>query len=98
MIFFYITYAIAWFLLFAMPDYPLIAASNSSTYPIPLSTFCILYIIVGGWWWLRQHKEHPIIGPIYTVVNAFFIVLFATLLFGYAKEKMKDEFKDWTGK
>lgn len=93
MIFFYITYFIAILLGIYFPDYPVLAGS-ATTDSIPLSTFCLLYIIGGGYWWLSKHKDHPIIGPIYYVVQMFFIVLFATLLLGYAKKSIKDWWKE----
>lgn len=89
MIIFYATYALAWILLFVAPDVPILEGS-ATTNPIPLSTFCLLYIIGGGYWWLRHHRNHPIIGPIYRIVQMFFIVLFATLFANYAKKEIKE--------
>jgi hypothetical protein len=97
MILFYFTYVLAILLGIFCPDYTVLDGSGT-TEPIPMITFVMLYLIGGGFWWLRYYRDHPVIGPIYNVVKLFFIVLFATLMYGFVKEKVKDEFKEWTGK
>ena len=93
MVFFYITYALAWLLLFIAPDL-IVLPGEATTDPITLSTFCVLYIMGGGYWWLRKYKHHPIIGPVYTVVNLFFMVLFAILMGNYIKKEIKEWWKN----
>jgi len=97
MIIFYITYITAIFLAIFCPEY-IVDKGSGYNEPLTLGTLCLLYIVVGGVWWMRKYRHHPVIGPIYYVVKMFFIVLFATLMYGFVKEKMKDEVRDWIGK
>lgn len=92
MIFFYITYALAIILAVVSPD-TVILQGSPTTENVTLETFCIVYLIGGGYWWLSQHKNHPIIGPIYQIVKLFFIVLFATLMANYLKKEIKEWWK-----
>lgn len=89
MIFFYTTYIIAIVLGMFCSDYQLTSGSVGSD-PITLGTLCFLYIVIGGWWWLRKHQDNPIIGPIYNLVNMFFMVLFAILMLGFIKKEIKE--------
>lgn len=89
MIIFYITYFVAIFCAIFYPDY-IISNSNPYADPITLGIFCWVYIVIGGVWWLRHYRHHPIIGPIYTMVELFFIILFATLFANYAKKEIKE--------
>ena len=89
MIIFYITYFAAIFCAIFYPDY-IIDNSNPYADPITLGIFCWVYIVIGGVWWLRQYRHHPIIGPIYRIVGLFFIVLFAILFANYAKKEIKE--------
>ena len=89
MIIFYITYFIAIFCAIFCPGY-IVDPGSGNTEPLTLGMFCWLYIVFGGYWWLKQHKDNPIIGPIYRVVQAFFIVLFVTLFANYAKKEIKE--------
>ena len=92
MIFFYITYAIAILLAVFCPDY-VVDPGSGTTEPLTLGTFCGLYLVIAGVWWLRKNQNHPIIGPIYYIVKMFFIVLFATLMAGYIKKEVKEWWK-----
>lgn len=89
MIIFYVTYAIAIFCAIFCPDF-IVLDGSETTEPIRMVTFCWLYIIGGGYWWLGKHKDHPFFGPIYHVVRMFFIVLFITLFANYAKKEIKE--------
>ena len=88
MIFFYITYITAIVLGIFCSDYQLTSGSVGSN-PITLGTVCFLYIVIGGYWWLSRHKDHPVIGPIFHIIKMFFVVLFATLFVNYAKKEVK---------
>jgi hypothetical protein len=89
MIIFYITYIAAILLGIFCPNI-IVLNGSETTEPIMMSTFCLLYVIIGGFWWLSKHKDHPIIGPIYHVIKLFFIVLFSTLMIGFAKKEIKE--------
>lgn len=92
MIFLYLTYVLAILLGIFCPDY-IIDKGSVGAEPLTLGTICTLYLIVGGFWWLRKYKHHPIIGPVYQIVRLFFIVLFATLMANYIKKEVKEWWK-----
>lgn len=89
MIIFYITYAMAILMAIIHPDY-VVEKGGIGADDLTLGPLCWLYIVIGGVWWLRHYRHHPIIGPIYRVVELFFIVLFATLFANYAKKEIKE--------
>lgn len=89
MIIFYVTYAITILLVIFCPDY-ILEPGDIGTNPITIGDLGGLLLVIGGVWWLRHYRHHPIIGPIYYVVKMFFIVLFATLFVNYAKKEVKE--------
>ena len=92
MVFFYLSYVVAILLGIFCPDYPLTSGSVGSD-PITIGTVTFLYCLIGGYWWLRKYKDHPVIGPVYHIVRLFFIVLFATLMANYVKKEIKEWWK-----
>jgi hypothetical protein len=94
---FCITYIIAIFGLIFYPDI-ILDQGGVGAEPLTLGYACGFYLFVGGILFLRHYRDNPIIGPIYNVVKLFFIVLFATLMYGFIKQKFKEEYKEWTGK
>ena len=93
MIIFYITYITAIFLGIFYPNY-IVLEGSLTTEPVRMITFVWLYLIVGAYWWLGRHKNHPIFGPIYYILQAFFIVLLGTLFINYAKKELKQWWKE----
>lgn len=93
MIIFYITYIIAILLGIFCPN-QIVLDGSETTEPVRMITFVWLFCIAGGYFWLRHYRNNPVIGPIYRIVQAFFIVLFATLFANYAKKEIKRWWKE----
>ena len=93
MIIFYITYIAAIFAAVFCPNALIWHSHSVGGDDINLALFCWMYIAIGGFWWLGRHKNSSIIGPIYRIIQAFFIVLFATLFANYAKKEIKEWWK-----
>lgn len=90
---FYLSYLIACLLLFFCPKVVIIKG-DVGTNPTLLSDLITFYIIIGAYWWLRKHKEHPVIGQIYRALNLLFAMLFVTLLGNYVKKSVKEWWKE----
>lgn len=93
MAFFYLTYVIAILIYLISPDVVIFEGGVGSS-DVTLVDFSIMYMVFGGYFWLSQHKNHPIIGPIYRTINFILIALFIFFAINYAKKSIKDWWRE----
>ena len=66
-------------------------AGGIGTDPIKLGTICQMYLFFATLYFIYKRRHIPFYGKIWKGISVFFMVLFATLLGGYIKEKWKQK-------
>jgi hypothetical protein len=68
-----------------------LVAAEIGTDPIRLGTICQMYLFFSMLYFIYKRKHIPFYGKLWNGISLFFMVLFATLLGGYIKEKWKQK-------
>jgi hypothetical protein len=56
---------------------------------ITVNTVCVWYFFIAFLVFVYRRREIPFYGKLWQMISLFFTILFATLLAGYIKEKIK---------
>ena len=68
-----------------------LVAAGIGTNPITVGSVSGIYIFFAILYFIYKRRDTPVYGKLWEIISMFFMVLFATLLGGYIKEKWRQK-------